>query len=139
MKTAAVVAMMVIALQANAQAPEQPYFGASARYERLGTGGGRIYLAALASENDGVVESALAHVAMMKLVRPDAGCPALREAVERTARTADTQELQYKAYLTLRVLDDPGLFKGLERGGYAAADEFFGAAASRLAMHYAAR
>jgi hypothetical protein len=140
MKTAAVIAIMLIGFQAEAQTAEQAYFGNPARYENIGrAGAGRAYLAALASGNDGVVESALAHVAMMKLVCPDAGCPDVRETVERLTRTAGTQELQYKAYLTLGILDRPELFNGLERGRYGSADELFGAAASRLAVRYATR
>jgi hypothetical protein len=138
MRTAAVVAVMVIAAGVHAQSTEGTYFGDVRRYERIDlVRVGRAYAGALGSENGGVVESALAQAAMMKLVLPAADCHVVREMTRRIARTAGSQELRYKAHLTGMVLDEPEIFRGMHLEGYGAADELFGALASKLAKHYA--
>jgi len=140
MKAAAVVAMMMVAVTVQAQNVSTAYFGDPCRYEQIGMRKmERAYIAPLMSENEGVVESALAHVAMMKLLLPAANHDAVKEHVVRVARSAAAPELRYKAYLTGMVLDKPEMFREMPRQGYATADQLFGAVASTLAMYYAAR
>ena len=140
MKAAAVVAMMMVTVTVQAQNVSAAYFGDPGRYEQIGTRKmERAYRVALKSENEGVVESALAHVAMMKLLLPAANHDAVKEQVVRVARSAAAPELRYKAHLTCMVLDRPEMFREMPRKGYATADELFGSVASTLAMYYAAR
>jgi cobalamin biosynthesis protein CobD/CbiB len=140
MRTAAAVAMMLIATGLYAQDAGRPYFGSVSRYEGMDAiRAGQAYAAAMASGNPGVVESALAHTLMMTLAGPAADTRRLRETVGTVARTAGSRELRYKAYLTGMALDKPELFREMRLEGYRTADELFGAVASRLAVHYAAK
>lgn len=135
MKTAAalVAVMMAGAVYAGESTPERGYFANAARYQNVSTTKAeRAYRACLLSRHEGVTESALAHVAMMKLVVPEGGFEELKGEVTRVARKAANPELRYKAWLTACVLEHPELFGGIPRGEYGSSDELFGALASRL-------
>lgn len=138
MKTAAVVAIVMIAATMSAQGanPEQGYFANVARHNEISTiNAGKRYLACLQSNNEGVVESALAHVAMMKLAVPGVKYDALKKKVSQIARNAATPELRYKAFLTANVLDQPEVFKSVIRESYSTPDELFATLASRLCLY----
>ncbi len=137
---AAVVAMMMLAAAVSAQTTNVKYFADESLYGSLNvTRAERGYLTCLNIGNDGVVESALAQIAMMKLMKATDGSEAMRTKVAAIARTAASQELRYKAFLTKTVLEDPGMFDTIARTGYESADELFGAIASRMSEYYAAR
>ena len=142
MKTAAMVTMMILAASVYAQdgTQEQSYFGNPAKHRGLPIAKAeRNYLACLQSTNEGVVESALAHVAMMKLVLPTFESKALQEKVWQMSRKAAEPEMRYKAFLTANVLEQPKVFSGIEWGRYNSADELFDVVASRLSRYYAIR
>lgn len=90
------------------------------------------YAACLASENDGVVESALAHIAMFKLMYPVKELATLKRAVEQVAARHDSKEIRYKAYLVSSLYENPKQFANEARTSYANPDELFGALASRM-------
>jgi hypothetical protein len=132
------VTLMMLAATAFAETKEHAYFGVSAAPTATNTvRAERGYLACLTTENDGVMESALAHVAMMKLTGSD--CTMLESRVAGVARTAASPEIRYKAFLTGKVLTNPDVFGSLAMGSYETPDELFGAIASRLGEYYAAR
>jgi hypothetical protein len=132
--TAAVVALMMAgAVYAREGTPERGYFANAARYQSVSTAKvERAYLGCLHSGHEGITESALAHVAMMKLAVPEARFKALKAGVIEVSRKAANPELRYKAWLTESVLEHPELFGGIIPGEYNSADELFGALASRL-------
>lgn len=135
MKTAAVVValMMAGAVYAGESSTERSYFANAAMYQSVNTAKAeRGYLGCLHSRHEGVTESALAHVAMMKLAVPQGEFKALKAGVTEVARKAANPELRYKAWLTASVLENPELFGGIARGEFNSADELFGALASRL-------
>jgi len=140
MKTTILAASLLVVLSVQAQPVDRPYFGDFRQYGQLsGVAAQQAFLAALHSENDGVLESALAHAAMVGLLRPSNDYGRVQQRVAAIARSAASPELRYKAYLTATVLEDPGIFRGLGSEGYTTADEFFGALASRLAVSSTAR
>ena len=92
----------------------------------------RNYLACLASDNEGTVESALAHIAALKLNNPRVDLSGFDDAVTRVSREGSTPLIRYKAYLTGEVLDNVTLFGDESRKAYTEADEMFLAVSSRL-------
>lgn len=140
MKTyAAVVATLLLAATANSQITNVKYFADEARYNSPNAlRAERSYVVCLGSENDGVIESALAHVTMMKLMNAIDENKTLRTKVAMLARTASSAELRYKAFLTKSVLENPAMFKNLSTTSYDTPDELFGAVASRMSEYYAA-
>ena len=139
-KYTVVAALMMLAAVAYSQNDETGYFAHPASYSHAtAPKAERNYLACLSSTNEGVIESALAHVAMMKLMLPEGNYASLTSRVTELTRTAASPELRYKAFLTESVLANPSTFVTLARTGYATPDEFFGAVASRLGEYYSAR
>jgi len=92
----------------------------------------RNYAKCLKSENDGIVESALAHVAYTRLILPTADLKDLREAVEGLTNADRSPVIRYKAYLASMVFVNPGLFTRTAATNYADGDEFFAAIAFQL-------
>lgn len=139
MKTyAAVIATMVLAATVSAQTTSVKYFADESRYSSPNAlRAERGYTVCLGSENDGVVESALAHITMMKLMKTTDDNKAVRTKVTVLARTASSPELRYKAFLTKSVLENPEMFKSMATTAYASPDELFGAVASRMSGYYA--
>ena len=95
-------------------------------------------MSALSSTNSGVVESALAHVAMVKLTMPDCEMKSVKAGVTAIERKGATEELRYKAWVVRTLIDNPNLFAGTAKAGYEGPDALFAALASRLAEYYAA-
>ena len=90
------------------------------------------YCACLKSENEGVIESGLAHVAMLKLVFPSNEFKGLCRQVEKVAMNSRSLEMRYKAYLVSTLLQNPGLFTNEANNHFESPDELFGALASRM-------
>lgn len=90
------------------------------------------YSNCLKSANDGVVESALAHVAMLKLMNPENDFALVASAVDMVAGKNLSPEIRYKAYLVSNVLHNPELFSGDARTSYESPDELFSVLASRM-------
>ena len=143
MKAAAfALAMMVAVTASNAQsmAAEQGYFADATKFEPALIGQAeKGYIDCLKSDNDGVVESALAHVAMIKLALPARGFKEVELQIARLVKNAATPELRYKAYVTLVVMQHPEIFGSVAQGDYRGSDELFGAMSSRLCNYTSAR
>jgi hypothetical protein len=90
------------------------------------------FLWTLQSENDGVVESALAHVTQMRIMVPGEDMKAIETVLNRLAINGRTQVIRYKAYLATQVFASPGLFREVAGTSYESGDQFFTALASRL-------
>lgn len=90
------------------------------------------YAVCFSSANDGVVESALAHAAMFKLMYPVKELAVLKRAVENVAATNSSPEVRYKAYLVQSLYANPKQFVSKARTDYASPDELFGALASAM-------
>lgn len=145
MKTlTAVVAMMIMAATVNAgenaNASNLSYFSDAAKYKCINaTKVIDKYLSCLSSENEGVVESALAHVAMFKLMLPASDFKAVNVKVTEVSLKAASAETRYKAFLTKTVLEEPRMFVRIEETRYNSADELFGALASKMSETLAVR
>ena len=135
--TAVTIAMMIASA---ASASERHFFSDSATYVHVGASrAAGFYAAALASSNPGVVESALAHVAMIALTMPDSDMSAARACVAAIERKAPTRETRYKAWVVRSLMDNPKLFAGMAKAGYEDPDALFAALAGRMAEYYAAQ
>lgn len=90
------------------------------------------YAACLSTGNDGVVESALAHVAMLKLMYPVKDFKTVMQKVKSIEETASSAELRYKAYLVRTLFSNPKQFAADARTSYDSPDDLFGTLANRL-------
>lgn len=90
------------------------------------------YTGCLESTNVGVVESALAHVARMKLIFPAAESRKLAKQIEFLTVNGQTPAIRYKAYLTLMVFDTPEIFGQVGQKEFREDEEVFSTLAARL-------
>jgi len=136
MKTRYAVAMGMMLMSAPAMAADNPdsnsYFSAAAVKKIVTTKVIKNYRACLRSENDGVVESALAQVAYVKLVNPEQPMEMLIDDVNRQVLFGRTTVIRYKAYLTAQVFDSPELFRVIPLPPCNTCDELFQAMSSTL-------
>jgi hypothetical protein len=138
MRTLATVTIAMMIASA-ASAAERSYFSDSATYACVGaTKAGESYMSALSSTNTGVVESALAHVAMIKLTMPDCEMRSVKASVTAIESKGTTEEVRYKAWVVRTLMDNPDLFVGIAKAGYEEPDALFAALASTMAEYYAA-
>ena len=86
----------------------------------------------LASENAGVQESAMAHLAMLKLVRPEIDNEIVVKQLEQLSMTAPLESTRYKAYIASQLFRTPASFASARNVEYEDGDEFFGALATQL-------
>jgi hypothetical protein len=141
MKTFAVVlagGLLVAGATAHADekadsAAVRPYFSDSASHAQadISRAIGK-YKPCLECGNSGVIESALAHLAWMKIMRPEADLSAMRETLDQLSVAGTTPAIRYKAYMTFLVVDDPGMFAKIRSGTYNGSDELFAAIAKTL-------
>jgi hypothetical protein len=143
MKAAAfALAMMLAVTASNAQSmtTDHAYFSDATKFEpALIAQAEKGYVNCLKSDNAGVVESALGHVAMMKLALPARGFKDVESQIARLVKNAATPELRYKAYLTLVVMQHPEIFGSIGQTDYNGYDELFGKVSSRLCNYSSAR
>jgi hypothetical protein len=92
----------------------------------------RNYKSCLEATNPGVVESALAHVAKMKLLFPKITCRELKERIEYLSAHGQTPSIRYKASLTAILFDNPGMFVQEGWADFREGSELFGALASKF-------
>ncbi|MBI5474722.1 MAG: hypothetical protein HY961_20475 [Ignavibacteriae bacterium] len=90
---------------------ERPYFSdivtiQQANFARLE----RMYAVALTSENDGVVESALAHAAVFKLLYPIKEFAVLHRAIEHLEQTHASSTIRHWALVVDRLYESPEQF-----------------------------
>jgi len=134
---AAVTLAMLAASPAGAS--ERHYFSDSAACACLGaTKAAEAYMPALSSPNTGVVESALAHVAMITLTMPDCELRSVKARVKAIERKGVTAEVRYKAWVVRTLMDNPKLFVGIAKTGYEGPDALFAALAGTMAAYTAA-
>ena len=97
---------------ANGPRPEAAYFSSAERHETASPAMiERNYLACLVSDNNGTVESAIAHLVKIKLDAPAYSSTKTRETLRKLAMEGRTQAIRYKAYLAGLVMDDPEGFR----------------------------
>lgn len=130
-RTLAASVLMLVGIAAGADA--QSYFSSTPlRGDAQKARAVQNYLACLSSANEGTVESALAHIAALKLGNPSVDFSAFVETVSRLSREGSTPLIRYKAYLTGEVLENVELFSDESRRTYDEADEMYLAVSSRL-------
>lgn len=141
MRTLAVVAIGLLAGAAVAAGQTvrddatlaRSYFASVTRYEAVDLDKLQDnILANLGSENYGVVESALAHAAHLRLARPGIDMSQIREAVVILASEGPTAAIRYKAHLVSQVCRDPARFSTALQASFTSGDEFFANLGSRL-------
>ena len=113
----------------NAQTffPQLKSFSAADK-ERVDKG----YAFALNADNNGLNESALAVVAMVKLDLPEAEFSMIKKAIDRLVTDGATPVIRYKAYLVEAVFANPAMFREVAARQYADRDVFFSAVAQRM-------
>ena len=92
----------------------------------------RNYLWTLQSDNDGVVESALAYVVQLRIILPREDMKAIESVVGDLALNGPTPVIRYKAYLATQVFANPQTFCEVASANYASSDQFFSALGLRL-------
>lgn len=111
--------------QAGRGGAEESYFGKidqiHVRFGHAVTG----YRECLKSDNPGVVGSALAYVAYLKLHAPECDFSILKPEINRLALFGSTPSLRYRAYLTGLLLDSPSVFATESVRNAADGDELF--------------
>ena len=122
MKTVTVIlaAACLAGLTARAQeigsSPARPYFSSESSYAAINPEKvEKAYISCLKTDNQGVVESALAHAAWMKLMMPDVEFSNLKCEINRLAVSADSPAIRTQAYLTALVFEHTELFANVTR------------------------
>jgi hypothetical protein len=90
------------------------------------------YAISLSSDNNGLNESALAVVAMVKLDLPAEQFSRIKEEIDRLVTNGATPVIRYKAYLAEAVFANPAMFKDVAARQYTNRDAFFGALAEKM-------
>ncbi len=112
--------------QGQQAADERPCLSSKADYSATKLEKARKnFLASLNSENDGVAESAIAHVAHMRAMLPQEDLRDIEATVVELANGGRTPVIRYKAYLASLVFANPRMFSQEVTVDYASGDEFF--------------
>jgi hypothetical protein len=116
MKRALLAAALLIGMTAQAQDNSEPieyaYFSNPSAYTAIDpVNVEKAYVAALQIENQGVIESALAQVAWMRLMLPEEPLTDLRAEVSRLAASSESPAVRIQAYLAGLVFDHPEMFR----------------------------
>lgn len=133
-----VAAVLLAAMPAAAQRSDVTpaggsYFSSAEKYQHADLKKACVnYRSCLASTNEGVVSSAIAHVIRMKMVLQGQDFCDLKAAVDGLAITGPTPAIRYKAYLASLVLDNPRWFKEECSRDYAGPEELFTVLSNRL-------
>ncbi|HVN48503.1 MAG TPA: hypothetical protein VMU30_06730 [Bacteroidota bacterium] len=90
------------------------------------------YANLLESRYNGIVESALAVVTMVKLDLPADEFSRIKNEIDRLALDGATPVIRYKAYLAEAVFTNPAMFKEEAGSQYRDEDAFFSALAQRM-------
>ena len=90
------------------------------------------YAYTLSFTNDGLIESALAVVTMVKLDLPADEFSEIKDKIDRLATKGETPVIRYKAYLAEAVFTNPAMFKEEAERQYSDSDAFFTALAGRM-------
>jgi hypothetical protein len=90
------------------------------------------YAYSLRLDNEGLLESALAVVTMIKLDLPTEQFSSIQEEINSLAVNGTTPVIRYKAYLAEAVFTNPSMFKEETAREYSDPDAFFSALAQRM-------
>ncbi len=90
------------------------------------------YTLLLTSQNDGVVESATAHLTYLRMGSPGSDFSEARKAITKLADNGRTNVIRYKARLAMVVFDSPELFADGVRASSSDGNEFFLEIASKV-------
>lgn len=90
------------------------------------------YAYSLSYTNEGLLESALAVVTMIKLDLPADEFSRIKDEIEHLAMNGTTPVIRYKAYLAEAVFANPAMFKEETARQYRDEDAFFSALAQRM-------
>ena len=91
------------------------------------------YAISLSMEHNGINESALAVVAMVKLDLPADEFSMIKGEIDRLVTNGATPMIRYRAYLVKAVFANPAMFKEEAARQYSDRDEFFSALAGKMA------
>lgn len=121
------------ALMATTALAQSAYFSSPERHHSANLDkAAQQYARCLESCNTGVVESALAHVVLMKLYVPEKEFDGVREKIGSLSVNGCNPTIRYKAYLASLVYDDPELF-AQERGqSFSDPEALFNSVSNRL-------
>jgi hypothetical protein len=127
------VTLPAVAQEERTPKSEQTYFSSLDSYRHANlTVLCRNFRACLDSQNDGVVESAIAHIIRMKMYLKSEDFTDLKSAIDWLSVAGRTPAIRYKAYLASLVLDNPNWFKDECCKEYSGAEEMFTTLAKRL-------
>ena len=127
----AIGGLMATAVQAQSFYPDISKFSTTDK-ERMD----KNFAAALKSDNEGLVESALTIVTKVKLSLPDEQYQSIREEIEKLTGDGTTPSIRYKAYIAEAVFTDPSIFREETGEVYANGDALFSALAQRMARAF---
>jgi hypothetical protein len=83
------------------------------------------YRECLASDNQGVVEAALAHILWMRVAAPCVDVTPLKADVERLSIKGKPASIRLRAYLTAMVFENPEAFKTLAQSEFEGPNDLF--------------
>ncbi len=113
MKTFIATLLVIFSITVAAQTPESL------------TRGVKSYTKSLKSDNIGIVESSVFHIAKLKLLFPEEETADALAELEKLAEAAPSETIRFKAYLATQVLEFPENFSTLEKKNYKDAEAFF--------------
>ncbi len=127
------LAVPAAAQQTDTVAKARPFFSGLEAHKKVNlVAARRAYRASLESGNDGVVETALAHIARMRMYMQADDFSDIKPAVDWLAVSSKTPAIRYKAYLTALVIENPKWFQEECCKEYVGSEEMFTALAERL-------
>jgi hypothetical protein len=136
MKTVATVAAMLVLMTASMQAQnkdDRGYFSDPAIYMNANIPAAlKAFESCLSVQNEGVQESAMAHLAMLKLMVPSVEASEILHRLEGLSTTATSPGTRFKAYIASQVYQNPEIFASERAAKYNDGDELFNALAARL-------
>jgi hypothetical protein len=137
MKAVTVVAAALVFFSATSmqgQSKEnKSYFSDPTAYRNANiTNALKAFESCLATDNAGVQESAMAHLAMLKMVVPAVDAGTITRRLEEMATSAPAPSTRFKAYIVSQVYSNPELFANERGTKYNDGDELFNALAARL-------
>ena len=120
-------------IQNRENALEALYFGPTSSYKTpYLEQAARNYAQALKSTNNGVVESAIAFSAYLRISSPGLDLRDIRRTITDLSENGRTPVIRYKAYLATVVFDSPMSFAGTLNDRYTDSDQFFTVVASQV-------
>ncbi|MCC6396877.1 MAG: hypothetical protein IT282_07640 [Bacteroidetes bacterium] len=112
---------------------QDAYFSSETRHKSANLANAeKRYVLSLKESNEGVVQSALAHIVHMKLMVPTAEFRSAEAEVKALSATSDSPTIRYKAYLASLVFENPELFRSGSGIAYDSPEELFASVASRV-------